>query len=303
MAQPTTVRVSYKDKDWDIPAEISALNARQPGAAAMYIDGLIADEEARAAQIEQRQQVELEAEFTAVKTRLSDLESSEKVVQFLTKENAALSKAVEAQSKQIEALESSGAAAGSASAEARSVAYDLSNASTAAIGTLATLQSENDRLQNTITSMTEQLEALQAQFDAQAEQALALSKSRMEMSQELVNKLIDDVATVEARAVQAESQAAGALQTAENARRINDGSLTREQLNAIVDGQIQASAEAITELVISQIRDQFPTGLGGIRFDGDYMAETNKDRTNSVELRRGTDMDVKKAIRRGQKRK
>ena len=113
MAEEALVEVGYEGKKYRIPAEIARLNATQPGVARDYIEEMIAEESDRRQQAKQRKEESVEAEFTNVKTRLSELESKNQIINNLQRENASLKAAVEAQASQIDALESSGSAAGS----------------------------------------------------------------------------------------------------------------------------------------------------------------------------------------------
>ena len=153
MAEEIMVSVGYEGKQYRIPAEIARLNATQPGVAKAWIEEMLAEESERQQQVKQRKAESVEAEFTVVKTRLSELESERAVTKNLQRENASLRAAVDALVTQLDAIESSGNAAGSASAEARQTAYDLSNASTIAQGTLSNLQRENERLNSTVMTM------------------------------------------------------------------------------------------------------------------------------------------------------
>ena len=261
MAVEPMQEVGYEGKKYKIPAEIARLNVTQPGAARAYIEDQIEEQVLREQQKRQRREESVEAEFTSVKSRLDGLESKEAVISNLQRENTALKAAVEAQALQIDALESSGSAAGSASAEARETAYSLSNASTVAQGTLATLQTQNERLNTTIERMQIQLDTLQDQFDDQATKALAAGQTRQRLEQEKTNRLLSDVGRAEERAAKAEGQAAEALSKAKAAQSLSRNDITRENIIAMVQNEVKASAPRLVDEAIEVIKeDEFHGG-------------------------------------------
>lgn len=279
MATEPLVEVGYEGKKYMIPADIARMNATQPGAARAYLEDQIEEQVLREQQKKQRREESVEAEFTSVKTRLSDLESSKAVIGNLQRENKSLKAAVEAQAAQIDALESSGSAAGSASAEARETAYSLANASTVAQGTLATLQTQNERLNATVEAMQIRLESLQDQFDDQATKALAAGQTRQRLEQEKTNRLLNDVGRAEERAAKAEAQAAEALSRAQAAQIISKNDLTRDQLVSIVQDEIRDSSPRLVNQAIEVIKeDEFGgKSIFGQRMDGDLTRQRRSD--------------------------
>ena len=284
MAEEAMVSVGYEGKQYRIPAEIARLNATQPGVARDYIEEKIAEETYRQQQSKARKEESVEAEFAVVKTRLSELESERAVTKNLQRENASLRAAVDALVTQLDAIESSGNAAGSASAEARQTAYDLANASTIAMGTLSNLQRENERLNATVTTMQAQLDQLQAEFNEQANNALATGRQRGQLLQEASNRALDEAAKAEARAAKAEAVAAQALSDAKAAQSLNKNDVTREQIMAMVQNEVRESSPRLVNEAIEVIReDEFHGGsVTGQRHD---PALTRQRRDDADQMR------------------
>ena len=279
MAKEAFVSVGYEGKQYMIPAEIARLNATQPGVARDYILELIAEETDRQRQAKQRKEESVEAEFSSVKSRLSELESKNQVISNLERENSSLRAAVEAQASQIDALESSGSAAGSASAEAREAAFSLANASTVAFTALNELRTHNDRLDNTVERMEARLAELEAAQTKQLAEALASGQQRQRLQQEASNRALDEAAKAEARAAKAEAVAAQALSDAKAAQSLSRNDITRDQLVSIVQDELRASSPRIVDEAVEIVRrDEFGGGsVTGQRMDGDYIRQKRAD--------------------------
>lgn len=279
MAKEVMVEVGYEGKKYLIPAEIARLNATQPGVARDYIEEMIADETDRKRQAKQRKEESVEAEFSSVKSRLSELESKNQVISNLERENSSLRAAVEAQASQIDALESSGSAAGSASAEAREAAFSLANASTVAFTALNELRTHNDRLDATIEKMEARLAELELKQTKQLAEALASGQQRQRLQQEASNRALDEAAKAEARAAKAEAVAAQALSDAKAAQSLSRNDITRDQLVSIVQDELRASSPRIVDEAVEIVRrDEFGGGsVTGQRMDGDYIRQRRAD--------------------------
>lgn len=287
MASEAMVSVGYEGRQYRIPADIARLNTTQPGVARDYIEEMIAEESDRQQQAKARREESVEAEFSSVKSRLSELESKEAVITNLQRENASLKAAVEAQSVQIDALESSGSAAGSASAEAREAAFSLANASSVAYNSLTELRGENQRLNDTVEQMQIQLETLQDQFDDQATKALAAGQTRQRLEQEKTNRLLTDVARAEERAAKAQAAAGQALADAKAAQSLSRNDITRENIVAMVQNELQASAPQLVNEAIDTIKeDEFGgKSIFGQRMDGDLTRQRRADADQMQNIR------------------
>ena len=297
MAEEIMVSVGYEGKQYRIPAEIARLNATQPGVAKAWIEEMLAEESERQQQVKQRKAESVEAEFTVVKTRLSELESERAVTKNLQRENASLRAAVDALVTQLDAIESSGNAAGSASAEARQTAYDLSNASTIAQGTLSNLQRENERLNSTVMTMQAQLDQLQAEFNEQASNAIATGRQRGQLLQEASNRALDESARAEAIARQAEAVAAQALRDAAEAKIITKDQLTALDVENMVNDGINAgvTADRIADVVKQRFIPAMPNVDKMTIADLPDPVFAEKPSDNQM------DREVKKALKRGKK--
>ena len=308
MPRPATVRVGYKGQDYDIPAEISEANARQPGIAAAYIEDMLAGEANRAAAVQAKNDQAIAEEFSTVKTRLSQLEMQKAVINNLTQENSSLKAANEALMTRVAALEESGGALQGANAEARQASYDLSNASTVAIGTLATLQTENEKLQTTVEAMQQQLDAMQSRLDEKTEETVKLGQTRLYFQQQQTNRLVSEVGRVEELAAKAEAQAAQALQTAENARRINDGTLTKADIKSLVDtaviAEVAEQGPAMLDQLYARDKQIGVVSATGQTTDRDFAEQRYEDAVNfrdaSVSVD-GAQLQSKRAKRRNRR--
>ena len=148
MPDQAFTKVSYEGAKYLVPSELMAADVRDGSTLVQqYIQEEIADAEFRAQQSKKQQDKQLESEFATISKRLTAAESKHKIIKNLQAENASLTATVKAQGKQIQALEASGADAGSASAEAREAAFSLANASTIAHGTLTELMRFIDQAQ------------------------------------------------------------------------------------------------------------------------------------------------------------
>ena len=269
MAKEAFVSVGYEGRQYQIPAEIAQLNTSQPGIAKAWIEEQIADKADRQARAKARKEESVEAEFTSVKTRLSDLESKEAVITNLQRENSSLKAAVEAQSIQIDALEDSGGVLGGANASARQTSFELSNAATAGSAVLAQLQSAQLRMTTVLDRMEAKLGQLQADFTEQATKAIAAGQTRQRLEQEASNRLLLDVARAEERAVKAEGLAAQTLSDAQSAKILSKDQLTRDELVSIVQDEVRESSPQLVNEAITVIReDEFHGGsVTGQRHD------------------------------------
>ena len=284
MAAEAMVEVGYEGKKYQIPAEIARLNATQPGAARAYIEDQIEEQLLREQQKKQRREESVEAEFTSVKTRLSDLESKEAVISNLQRENKALKAAVEAQSVQINALEDSGGVLGGANATARQTSFELSNAATSGAAVLAEMQSTNERLTATVEKMEARLAELEVAQAKQITEAMTTGQNRQRLEQEASNRLLIDVARAEERAAKAEGQAAEALSKAKAAQSLSRNDITRENIVAMVQNELQSSAPRLVNEAIDVIReDEFHGGsVTGQRHD---PAPTRQRRADADQMR------------------
>ena len=284
MAEEAMVSVGYEGKQYRIPAEIARLNATQPGVARDYIEEKIAEETYRQQQSKARKEESVEAEFAVVKTRLSELESERAVTKNLQRENVSLKATVEALVTQIAAIESSGNAAGSASAEARQVSYDLSNAAAVAYGALTELRSQNDRLNATVEKMEARLAELELAQAEQITQAMTSGQAQQRLQQEASNRALNEAARAEARAANAGAVAAQALSDAKAAQSLNKNDVTREQIMAMVQNEVRESSPRLVNEAIEVIReDEFHGGsVTGQRHD---PALTRQRRDDADQMR------------------
>ena len=119
---------------------------------------------------------------------------------------------------QVDALESSGNAAGSASAEARETAYSLANASTIAQGTLTALRAETAALDEKIAVMDSRLEELSLKQAEQLNFAVNATNSQQELLKQATLSAANAAAKAAAVAQKAEAKAAQALRDLEAIR-------------------------------------------------------------------------------------
>ena len=137
----------------------------------------------------------------------------------------------------------------------------------------------------------EQVEAEYARVtEAQAKQindALAAGVSRDRLAQERVNALLDRVAELEARAVEAEAVAARALRDAEASQSLNKNDITRDQVMAMVHAEWLAQQDGITDAVVENIRDEFPNGIHAQRVDKNRTRQLRSDAQNFVDKAQG----------------
>ena len=187
---------------------------------------------------------------------------------------------------QVEALESSGASAGSASAEARQTAYELSNAAVSGSNVLGQLGNATDAADRKIERLEQRVATLEAELQKTIADARAGFATQRDLMQQAVNRALQEAATAEARAVKAEAAAAEALRNSEEAQLITDrnGALDAGKVEAIVRAEIQASAPGAVELAVEQIRrDKFPNGFMAPRVDGDRTRQLRSDATRMIE--------------------
>lgn len=256
MATDPLVTVGYQGADYQVPK--SVLTA---GMAASYIEDMLAEKADRRAQRQAKVKESVDGEFATIQRKLQKVDRLEAEQNNQAQVIASYEAANKALKAQVEALESSGADAGSASAEARQVSYDLANAATVAAGALADLTQAQKEYERRV----EQVEAEYARVtEAQGKQiadALAAGLTRDRLAQERVNGLLDRVAELEARAVEAEAVAARALRDAEASKSLTKGTFTRADLVAMVQSEWMAQQEGITEAVVQDLKDQFPNGI------------------------------------------
>ena len=279
MAAEAMVSVGYEGKQYQIPADVARLNATQPGVARDYIEEMIAEKADRQARAKAQREESVEAEFTSVKTRLSELESERAVTKNLQRENKSLKATVDALVTQLATIESSGNAAGSASAEAREAAISLANASSIAFGALTELRSQNDRLNSTIEKMEARLAELELAQAKQITESLALGKERMNVVLEASNRAVDKGYEAEGIARKAEAVAAQALSDAKAAQSLSRNDITRENVMAMITMELQAQAPEMVNQAIDTIKEDEFGGktIFGQRMDGDYIRQKRSD--------------------------
>ena len=189
------------------------------------------------------------------------------------------------------ALEESGGVLGGANSTARQTAYDLSNASTSGANLLAQLQTAQTVLDEKLDRMFERVEQLEVQQTQVLTNANAAAKTSKSLLQEAVARALDEAAKAEAVALKAEATAAQALSDARSSQRINDGTLTRQQLNAEVGSQVtdewKAQVPAIVDAVLVELADQFPNGLGAQRVDGNRTRQLRSDAQGFIDKAQG----------------
>ena len=281
MAEQAMIPVKFEGQQYEVPQELLAADTRDGSRLVQqYIQEEIADKEFRAEQSKVKQERAYEAEFTSIQKRLSAVESKDKIINNLQRENASLAAAVEAQAKQIEALESSGADAGSASANARQVAYDLANASTIGHGTLSELQRANEQMQRQVTDMQARLDEYDLLFQKQAEDAQAAGVNQQRLQQEASNAALQKAYDAEARAAAAEAVASKAERDAEAAQLLTTGHLTKGDITDAVSQEWRAQQQAITNAVAEQLRDEYPDGIQGQRMDANLVRRQRSDVAN-----------------------
>ena len=298
MAKAATVRVGYEGRYFDIPAEISEANARQPGIAAAWIEDQLEAERDRKATQKAASDLNVEREFTQVKSQLSELNSLKDQVEQQSKALEAYQAANEAQAAQIEALQATGDGLGAASSNAQQASVELAHQATACSLLLESMQSREVRLLAIIDQMEQRLEALDARQAEQVKASLKAAQTREKLQQEGTNRLMAEVARVGERIAQADGTAAEALQVAKGSRQLTKDQFTEADLLALVQSEIRLSAEQIVELVIDSLKPMFPNGFGGPRMDADYVDQTNRDRVNSNEMRVGMDEAVKATLKK-----
>ena len=120
---------------------------------------------------------------------------------------------------------------------------------------------------------------MQDQFDDQDTKALAAGQSRQRLEQEKTNRLLNDVARAEARAAKAEAAASQALANAKAAQSLSRNDITRENIIAMVQNEVKASAPQLVNDAIEVIKqDEFGgKSVFGQRMDGDYIRQKRSD--------------------------
>ena len=287
MAEQALITVKFEGRDYDVPSELLAADSRDgTRLVQQYIKEEIEEKAFRAEQSKVKQDRAYENEFVSIQKRLSAVESKDKIINNLQRENASLAAVVEAQGKQLAALEESGEGLGNASASARQTSFELSNAATSGAAVLAQLQSENKRLSDTVESMGVQLDELQEQFNDQASKALEAGVTLQRLQQEASNAALQKAYDAEARAAAAEAVAATALRDAEAAQVVNaNGSITKADITTAVTAELAAQAPEMVNQAIDRIKaDEFQGGsMFGPRSDGDYVRRQRSDATNYQE--------------------
>lgn len=286
MAAEPMIQVGYNGSQYRVPKSVLDANM-----AAQWIEDQLAEKASRAEQRKAKTDQAVEAEFASIQTKLQKVDRLESEQSNLQQVVESYSAANEALRRQIEALESSGADAGSASREARQVSYDLSNASTSGANLLAQLQTAQTVLNERLDRMFERVEQLNVQQTQVLTNANAAAKTSKSLLQEAVARALDEAAKAEAVALKAEATAGQALSDARSSQRINDGTLTRQQLNAEVGSQVtdewKAQVPAIVDAVLVELADQFPNGLGAQRVDGNRTRQLRSDADNFNDAARG----------------
>ena len=282
MAVDPLVEVGFEGDQYMVPKSVL-----QAGMAKQYIEDQLAEQANRAAQKKAKVNASVEGEFATIKAKLGKVDRLEAEQNNQAQVIASYEAANKALKAQIDALESSGADAGSASAEARRVSYDLANAATVAAGALADLTQAQKEYERRV----EQVEAEYARVtEAQAEQinaALAAGITRDRLAQERVNALQDRVAKLEARAVAAEAKASQALRDAEASQSLNKNDITRDQVMAMVHAEWLAQQDGITDAVVENIKDEFPNGIHAQRVDKNRTRQLRSDAQNFNDAARG----------------
>lgn len=282
MAVDPLVEVGFEGDQYMVPKSVL-----QAGMAKQYIEDQLAEAAERAAKKKAKVNASVEGEFATIKAKLGKVDQLEAEQSNQAQVIASYKSANEALKAQVDALESSGADAGSASAEARRVSYDLANAATVAAGALADLTTAQKEYERRV----EQVEAEYARVtEAQAKQindALAAGITRDRLAQERFNALQDTVAQLEARAVKAEAVAARALADAEASKSLSRNDVTRDQLMQMVHNEWLAQQDGITDAVVENIRDEFPNGLGAQRIDKDRTRQLRSDAQGFVDKAQG----------------
>jgi chromosome segregation ATPase len=295
MAAEVMVTVGYQGADYQVPKDV--LNA---GMAASYIEDQLAEKAERKAQREAKVQQSVETEFTTIKNRLGKLDELEAEQSNLNQVVESYVAANQALKAQIDALESSGTAAGSASAEARQVSFDLSNAATSGASLLGQLHSAQTVLDEKLDGMNERLAEFQVKQAKVLTDAAASAKTSKDLLQDAVARATDMAAKAEARAAEAEAKASRALVDAEASKNLGRNDVTRDQLLSMINAELLATTENVAEQVVAQIKDQFPQGPGGIRMDKEFMAQTRKDSVTAAEIRFGEEQAKRRARRKAQ---
>ena len=282
MAVDPLVEVGFEGDQYMVPKSVL-----QAGMAKQYIEDQLAEAAERAAKKKAKVNASVEGEFATIKAKLGKVDQLEAEQSNQAQVIASYKSANEALKAQVDALESSGADAGSASAEARRVSYDLANAATVAAGALADLTTAQKEYERRV----EQVEAEYARVtEAQAKQindALAAGITRDRLAQERFNALQDTVAQLEARAVKAEAVAARALADAEASKSLSRNDVTRDQLMQMVHNEWLAQQDGISDAVVENIRDEFPNGLGAQRIDKDRTRQLRSDAQGFVDKAQG----------------
>ena len=278
MAEATTT-VGYKGRQWHVPSDVMSAMAQNENAAAEWIEDQIAEEMLRITNTKQQKEATIEKEFVLVKDRLNDLESKEIVIRNLERQNKSLTATVEALSSQISALESSGSAAGSASADARQTAYELSLASTNAQNTLATLQDRDLVMTQRFNQLQAQLNQLTDQFDQRLSDAQQAGAAQSQMMQQACNAALKQAAEAEERASKAEAVAAQALRDAEAAQIIGRDQITQARVQDMIEAEVREVSPQLVNDAIDVIRqDEFQGGsVTGQRYDPKRTQQTRKD--------------------------
>ena len=276
MAADVMVEVGYEGSQYRVPKSVL-----DSGMAAAYIKDQLAEQADRAAERKAKVKETGDGEFATIKSKMKKVDGIEESMAQMQQTVDAYASANAALKAQVAALEESGGVLGGANSTARQTAYDLSNASTSGANLLGQLQTAQAVLDERLDRMFARVEQLEVQQTQVLTNANAAAKTSQSLLQEAVARALDESAKAEARAAQAEAVAGQALSDAKSAQRINDGSLTREQLNAQVTMQVtdewKAQQTAIVNAVVDQIRDEFPNGLGAQRVDAERTRQLRSD--------------------------
>lgn len=286
MAVDPLVEVGYEGQQYMVPKSVL-----QAGMAKQFIEDQLAEQADRQSKRQAKVKESVEGEFAVIKTKLAKVDGIEESMAQMQQTVDAYASANAALKAQVAALEESGGVLGGANSTARQTAYDLSNASTSGANLLGQLQTAQTVLNEKLDRMFERVEQLEVQQTQVLTNANAAAKTSQSLLQEAVARALDEAAKAEARAAAAEAVAAQALSDARSSQRINDGTLTRQQLNAEVGIQVtdewKAQQDAIVNAVVDQLRDEFPNGLGAQRIDKNRTRQLRSDANNFNDAARG----------------
>ncbi len=279
----TTTTMTLDGQEWEVPIEVADLNVREPGAARIWIEAQVEERDADVAAAQRRVDSAADKEFTAITEKLAKIDKFEKRLELQELTIDAYESANNALKLQLDALEESGAAGSAANATARKAAYDLSTAATQAAAMVVEIARQSDNAKLVVGNAQSELRHAQEEINTTAQQAVEAGKTRMELEQQVANRLLDEikslraeVASASASASAAEAEAKAAFETAKSASVLTKDSITPSAVADIAREQLQQISPLLLEQALEKLREEMPHGPGGPRMDPGFIENQTK---------------------------